>query len=231
MPLRRLVVLLVMLLPAVAGARSPVDRTRSYTFSVAARGTLLDLTFDNPTTRELDVPVRVRADDIHHDPLTVTLVRDDEVRDVRFVRAREKAAPEHVTLAPGARHVETIDLAAWAGPLGPGAYQVIARWDAAPVHVVASTLMSVPYPRRCGLVDAHARAQAATNASAAPAAPAPPRDRAAVWSDAASWPRTGLLLAALLSALLVGLLVGLLGAGRLVRRAGAVGVGMPHSTP
>ena len=105
--------------------------------SVATRGTLLDVTFENAGTAPVYLYTHMNADTDQYDWITVELTdATAHVRELHFTAARDKSAPQNVELAPGQRVTETIDLAAWAArpgngkkPIGPGTYKVAVFYD------------------------------------------------------------------------------------------------------
>lgn len=105
--------------------------------SVATRGALLDVTFENAGTAPVYIYTHMNADWEQYDWITVELTdAAGHVREMHFTDVRDKSAPESVELAPGKRVTKTLDLAAWAThagngkrPLGAGSYKVSVSYD------------------------------------------------------------------------------------------------------
>ncbi|MDQ3363983.1 MAG: hypothetical protein M3680_00940 [Myxococcota bacterium] len=208
-PLTTLVSLLFLLVCSIgsAAARSRLRPRAPYTIDVAIRAGHLDLTFTNTTDEPITIPMRVVADRIDHDDLRVTLTGHRRSFELVFTGPREGSALEIVSLAPRARHVETVDLDLARRGI-EGHYEVTARWDAGITELVATTVLDIPYS--CGL------------AQLAEHEPTIPPSRAA--GPVAPRSRTGAAASVLLLAL--ALLV-----GRRRTRAGAVETAVPCSAP
>jgi hypothetical protein len=141
--------------PAVAEpqvAAAPVTMT-----ATAARGRL-ELAFTNTSAAKVAIARHVIGARLpNYDWLTVELDGPGGKRTLGFVQARDESGVITVEVAPGATHVETIDLVQWSvegpagAPLAPGTYQLRAAWDTSKetraVGVVASaTAMLVVEP-------------------------------------------------------------------------------------
>lgn len=126
----RLLALAVVLAPAIAVADAPL------TFTAATHGSTLDVTFKNTSTAPVTFTTHVRAGNIHHDDLKVTLTSPTGSRSLTFWESREKSAPIDETIKPGGSLTRSVDLAAWAirgentgGPLAAGTYEVAVAWE------------------------------------------------------------------------------------------------------
>jgi hypothetical protein len=123
--MRALLVLFALTSTAVAAPDISLSATTS--------GSHLALTFTNVSGHAIHLPVRIHAQEMMWDWLTVTLTKDGATRAMSFIHAREKSFPELVDLAPGKSTTETIDLVPWAfadgDPLAPGTYALDATWD------------------------------------------------------------------------------------------------------
>lgn len=105
--------------------------------SLATRGSLLDVTYENAGTAPVCLYTHVATHEEHFDWLTVELIdAGGHVRSLGFSDMRDKSAPVSVELAPGQRVTKTVDVAAWAArgingkkPLAAGTYQLTAAYD------------------------------------------------------------------------------------------------------
>ena len=199
--------LLVLLVASIqpAFARSPhvepVPPVAAMVEQGSHAGTLV-LTFHNDRDEALTLPIRVRADTIQYDWLTVTLSNATTTRALTFVRDRDKSTVESVTIPPYESHVERIDLDPLTADLPRGEYNVVIRWDQPTLDALIQTTVFLPPHYRCGL------------SMMAPAPPAP-----APHSPASKWPYV------------LGGLATLLVAFGLSKRAGTADGRVPCSLP
>ncbi|MDQ3334715.1 MAG: hypothetical protein M4D80_06115 [Myxococcota bacterium] len=147
------------LLPSIASARSPVrlepivvDQKALYTIGAAVAGGIstgnLVIALYNPDPiHSIEVPVRVVADTIQYDWLTVEIKNASTSRVLRFIQPRERSTVQTARIQPRGLHFETIDLAPLTRDLPGGDYDVIVRWD----EQVTTTTLSTHEPLRCGL--------------------------------------------------------------------------------
>ena len=155
-----LAVITMSLLPSIASARSRVrslDRAYSgeampYSIGAAVEGGVstgnLVIALYNPDPiHAIEVPVRVVADTIQYDWLTVEIRNEMTSRTIRFTADREKSAVETARIQPQGLHFETIDLDAHTSTLPAGDYDVIVTWDG---QVTTTKLTSTYYPYVCG---------------------------------------------------------------------------------
>jgi hypothetical protein len=150
--------LLVLLAPAIAAA-DPLA------FTVAGKGSQLELTFKNTSAKPVTMTTHVRAGLDHYDWLTVKLVGKTTKRTLRFIEVRTKAIPVDETIAPGKSLTRSVDLVAWswiAGngePLLPESYDVEATWDTTAsasgprVKLIAKTRLAIPAPIETGCTE------------------------------------------------------------------------------
>lgn len=149
--MRLAMVCVLAVVPAIAAA-DPI------TFSVAGKGSRLELTFKNTSAKPVTMPTHVRAGLDHYDWLRVTLRSKTTTRKLQFFDVRTKAIPIEETIAPGKSLSRSVDLAMWAfiagngEPLAPDSYDVDATWDSTgnasgpKVKLTASTKLIVPKP-------------------------------------------------------------------------------------
>ena len=134
-----LAVVTMSLLPSIASARSPIRRLEPafsgehmpYSIGAAVESTgNLVIAFYNPDPlHSIEVPMRVVADTVQYDWLTVEIKNAGFARTLRFVTDRERSAVETVRIQPRGLHFETIDLDAHTATLPAGDYDVIVTWD------------------------------------------------------------------------------------------------------
>lgn len=154
-------VITMSLSPVIASARSPIRRPIEV--EVAPRYSLgaaidpgvyagkLVLAFYNPNaTRSIELPIRVVADTIQYDWLTVELSNATTSRTLSFVADRTKSAVQTVVIEPMRFHLETIDLDPMTHDLPPGDYDVRVTWDGE-VTTTTTTTTTTFAPSRCGL--------------------------------------------------------------------------------
>ena len=156
-----LAVVTMSLVPSLASARSPIRHHVAlepppvrYSIGAALErglhaGRLVLAFYNTDDTRALELPIRVVADTIQYDWLTVELANATTTRTLSFVTERTKASTQTVRVEPHGIYFETIDLDPLTEDLPPGDYDVRVSWDG---HVTTATTF-VPY--RCGLVYAH----------------------------------------------------------------------------
>jgi hypothetical protein len=136
-----LAVVTMSLLPSIASARSPIridpdilsGERMPYSIGAAVEGGStgdLIIAFYNPDPiHAIEVPMRVLADTVQYDWLTVEIKNADVSRTLRFVQDRDRSAVETVRIQPRGLHFETIDLDAHTSTLPAGDYDVIVTWD------------------------------------------------------------------------------------------------------
>lgn len=126
--------------------------------SVAARGTLLDVTFENHGTEPVCMLTHVATTGEHFDWITVEVGGGPgPTRSLTFVDDRRESSPVSFEIAPGGRLTKTIDLGAWAKrrmngsrALASGGYTVSLTYDSSrettawPGTLHATTTMRVP---------------------------------------------------------------------------------------
>jgi hypothetical protein len=144
-----LLAVVTMSLPSVASARR-WNPSPQYSIGAAFEpgvhaGRLVLAFYNKDDRRPLDLAIRVVADTVQYDWLTVELTGASTTRTLRFIADREDAAVQTVQIAPHRLHFERIDLEQMTADLPPGDYDVRVTWDG---HVTTTTTF-VPY--RCGL--------------------------------------------------------------------------------
>jgi hypothetical protein len=120
---------------ATQGYRAPAGALPK--LSVATRGVLLDVTYENAGTAPVAIYTHVATHEEQNDWLTVELTdAGGRARTVGFTDARDKSVPVSVELASGQRVTKTLDVAAWAAravnggkPLAAGTYELSAVYD------------------------------------------------------------------------------------------------------
>jgi hypothetical protein len=120
---------------ATKGQRAPAGAVPK--LSVATRGALLDVIYENSGTAPVSIYTHIATHEEQVDWLTVELTdAAGHARTIGFTDARDKSAPVSVELAPGQRVTVTLDVVAWAArgvnggkPLAAGTYQLSAVYD------------------------------------------------------------------------------------------------------
>jgi len=154
------------LFPSLASARSPIRHhvveivePPPVRYSIGAAlerglhaGKLVLAFYNTDDQRALELPIRVVADTIQYEWLTVELANATTSRTLSFVTTRTKAVPQTVRIEPHGIYFETIDLDPLTQDLPPGDYDVRVSWDGQ----VTTTTTFVPY--RCGLAYAQSLA-------------------------------------------------------------------------
>lgn len=163
MRLRWLLIALVTmsLMPSLASARTQIrppaevitGEAMPYSIGAAVEGGLstgnLVIAFYNPDPiHAIQVPMRVLADTVQYDWLTVEIKNATTSRTLTFVGDRDRSTVESVSIQPRALHFETIDLDAHTSTLPAGDYDVIVTWDG---QVTTTKLTSTYVPYVCGL--------------------------------------------------------------------------------
>lgn len=105
--------------------------------TVAARGMLLDVTFENRGTAAVCVLTHVATNGEHFDWITVEVGGGPgPTRNLTFVDDRRESSPVSFELAPGDKLTKTIDMGAWAKrrmngsrALASGGYTVLLTYD------------------------------------------------------------------------------------------------------
>jgi hypothetical protein len=156
-----LAIVTMSLVPSLASARSfhpprieLEEPAPSYTIGAAIEHGMhagkLVLAFYNTSGKPLELPIRVVADTIQYDWLTVELSSATHTRTLRFVEDRDRSATQTVVIAPGGMHFETIDLDPKTQDLPPGEYTVRITWDGQLTQTSTTTEAFMP-PLHCGL--------------------------------------------------------------------------------
>lgn len=119
-------------------ARDPAQPTAQVgdlQLAATSVGGVLELTFTNAGVAPRSLTTHIFGDDVpNYDWLTVQLTAaDGTARTLHFVGSRDESGPVSIELAPGASHVERIDLAFWArrdgAELARGTYRASVDWD------------------------------------------------------------------------------------------------------
>ena len=153
-----LAVVTMSLMPSLASARRPIVHASpavqatptDYSIGAAVNddANQLILTFYNPNTFAIELPVRVVSDHIDYDWLTVEVSSATFSHTIRFSHDREKSAEQTARIEPSGLHFETIDLGPQTRNLPAGTYDVRVTWNK---QVTTTTMTSTYVPLRCGL--------------------------------------------------------------------------------